>query len=898
MTARLSRLALLVALASCRGGATFGEGASCDESHPCRPHYTCSAGACTAVAEDAAATGEVAASVDGPDGDAPSDTAEDAPADTDGDAPGDTEEDAREAETGLDAAACTPACRPDEGCCDGRCVNLTLDPAHCGACGVACVGSRATEACIDGACIVAKCEPGWADCNDDPLDGCEASLVDLATCGSCGLSCHVPNGTSACVDGQCAPVRCNRGFAAQDGRCLACARPVVALCGRGSEGIVCASANPDGTLAPPMLYTTDFNDADGWRELSRYATIAFPDVDGDGQTDVCGRTANGVWCGLGNGGKRFEAATQWTSAFENPFWGGAPVRYMSLQFPDVNGDRKADLCAHAPDNLLCLESDGHRFLPAEDWTDAFGIEATWALNPSYWGTLQFPDLDGDGRADVCSRMADGVRCGESDSRAFSAVRKWSSGDLFSDDQKWTDLTLAQTIQFPDVDGDGRPDVCSRTHSSVACQPALETGAFGNAFELKDIGEPLQFPDIDGDGKADMCGRQPDGLWCALSMGHSFLPSSLAAMDFSDVNGFKAPLYAESIQFADLDGDGADDVCGRRKDGIVCAFSDRMGHFVRPALLAAFTDAEGWAKPEYASTLALVYLKRDPRRDCDHRPVATPPRPAAHNGLWDVLGVPPDDQRPPPGAIVGPGGLALDIGGANTAVNTPIIGWDPTGSSNDTWVRNGLLLETSLGGGRCLNIPGGMVSSGFTPITSWDCVLAAPNEQFHFLNVEWRALGNTCVAAESATAGAHLSIATCDGSDLQHWDFLEGDQRIKLHSGALCVAVPNGDTTLGTEVTLAVCGQDQQTFGFNRGRLDFSGACLNVLGGTAAAGSRIGLSNGCTNDPVPRGSQFSLSGQITCLGQCITMGGPPELAVAIGMSPCVPGAPSETWEYFW
>src|SRR5262249_1648408 len=139
---------------------------------------------------------------------------------------------------------------------------------------------------------------------------------------------------------------------------------------------------------------------------------------------------------------------------------------------------------------------------------------------------------------------------------------------------------------------------------------------------------IRFPDIDGDGKADVCGREPDGLWCARSTGDSFLPLVFASPDFSDARGFKDPLYAGSIQFADLDGDGTDDVCGRSAGGVTCALSDGRGAFTRPSTLAAFTDDEGWNDLSRASTLTLVYLARDTRTACLPH-LATPfPRAAA------------------------------------------------------------------------------------------------------------------------------------------------------------------------------------------------------------------------------------------------------------------------------
>ena len=48
------------------------------------------------------------------------------------------------------------------------------------------------DICILGKCGNAACSPGWADCNMDPSDGCEANLhVDPKNCVGCGMEAPV-----------------------------------------------------------------------------------------------------------------------------------------------------------------------------------------------------------------------------------------------------------------------------------------------------------------------------------------------------------------------------------------------------------------------------------------------------------------------------------------------------------------------------------------------------------------------------------------------------------------------------------------------------------------------------------------------------------------------------------
>src|SRR5690606_34574007 len=102
--------------------------------------------------------------------------------------------------------------------CGNACVDVTSDPANCGACGNAC---GAGEACVDGACGGVGCPATQILCGGACVDtttdrhhcgACDAACADGEICagGSCELSC--PAGQTVC-DGACVatdsdPVHC------------------------------------------------------------------------------------------------------------------------------------------------------------------------------------------------------------------------------------------------------------------------------------------------------------------------------------------------------------------------------------------------------------------------------------------------------------------------------------------------------------------------------------------------------------------------------------------------------------------------------------------------------------------------------------------------------------------
>lgn len=110
-----------------------------------------------------------------------------------------------------ESGACT--CPPGTTRCAGACVDLSTDPAHCGECGASCPGSTSARAnggplCEDGRCSYV-CSQGFADCDDDLDDGCEANLLQSQRhCGSCGNRCDVAGG-QPCVAGTCLTKPCD-----------------------------------------------------------------------------------------------------------------------------------------------------------------------------------------------------------------------------------------------------------------------------------------------------------------------------------------------------------------------------------------------------------------------------------------------------------------------------------------------------------------------------------------------------------------------------------------------------------------------------------------------------------------------------------------------------------------
>jgi hypothetical protein len=179
-------------------------------------------------------------------------------------------------------------CPPGLESCDGACVNVRLEPDHCGACGNACpVG----ELCTRGACAVG-CQGGTEQCGELCID----TEVDPDNCGDCGNACAADEvcsqgqcglqcggGTSqcgqSCVDTMLDPNHCggcdqpcpsSACIAGECGDAPSCRRLLAAQPGLPS-GLY--TIDPDGQSgnAPFQVWCDMENDGGGWTRIANIA---------------------------------------------------------------------------------------------------------------------------------------------------------------------------------------------------------------------------------------------------------------------------------------------------------------------------------------------------------------------------------------------------------------------------------------------------------------------------------------------------------------------------------------------------------------------------------------------------------------------------------------------------
>ena len=186
-------------------------------------------------------------------------------------------------------------------------------------------------------------------------------------------------------------------------------------------------------------------------------------------------------------------------------------------------------------------------------------------------------------------------------------------------------SYAQT-RTSDVNGDGVQDICARAYAGFRCRPGAPEEADGWAeewivselmAETNGWGHPeyystIRMGDIDGDGLADVCARHRDGLTCWRSTGDGFEEFDTNA-SFSDASGWGRPQYYTTIRLADINGNGRDDLCARGASGWRCYLSEADG-FGERIDGPDWSDAQGFNRPMYYGTIRTGDIDGDGRED--------------------------------------------------------------------------------------------------------------------------------------------------------------------------------------------------------------------------------------------------------------------------------------------
>ena len=368
------------------------------------------------------------------------------------------------------------------------------------------------------------------------------------------------------------------------------------------------------------------SDAAGWGEERYYSTIQYPDINGDGKSDICARSSVGVACNLSTGAG-FGSSISGPSWSDSSGWGEERY-YSTIQYPDINGDGKSDICARNSVGVTCSLSTGAGFgtnIAGPSWSDTAGWGDT---TKKHYLNIRWSDLDQDGRADVCGIGPQGLAC---------FYTKVSNAGVISFESALTESSwvsvdtnkIYPVLFMMDADHNQKTDVCARlltvesgaTKGKLSCLIQKTTGSSIINWESLATNTEMNWQDtylvdVNGDGFIDRCSVNAGMVWCfknksttnditkglslvlvpitnsatlqdesisiktrikylidSLDIKNSvgFLKSDNSGPTYvSDVNSYKG-----TVQFVDLNQDGLLDMCMRQPDGYRCRLQERQ-----------------------------------------------------------------------------------------------------------------------------------------------------------------------------------------------------------------------------------------------------------------------------------------------------------------------------------
>jgi FG-GAP-like repeat len=284
-------------------------------------------------------------------------------------------------------------------------------------------------------------------------------------------------------------------------------------------------------------YTTYTNNGD-WDQPQYYATIQLADIDGDGKLELLGRGPDGLhfWSWDGSTWVEVEAANG-SSYFVG--W-DKQSQYSTIQCADFDGDGQAEVIGRGPGSSGLTAVRWNKQTSEWDLIEPPAGQLAGWNDPQYFTTIQFVDIDGDGQATLVGRGSGGIEF-------------WSWAGSPNNANGFFDRVYGEGTQAPLI---------------------LDYFSDTNNWDQPQNYSTIQFADVNRDGKAELIARGPDGLvaWSVDSWSENFgVPtgawSQMAGPAGIMTDGWDAPQSYLTIQAADVDGDGAFEIVGRGSDGI-------------------------------------------------------------------------------------------------------------------------------------------------------------------------------------------------------------------------------------------------------------------------------------------------------------------------------------------
>lgn len=283
------------------------------------------------------------------------------------------------------------------------------------------------------------------------------------------------------------------------------------------------------------------------------------------------------------------------------------------------------------------------------WSEALG----WN-KPQYYTTIHCADVTGNGQADILARSASGIVGGYLCKGLGNRLIRLPSGPSLSDQAGYDDPLYYETIQYADVDGDGRAELIVRrsggiqvfklndpasnqeTSTDSPILPSFMTWSAladnqpawsdENKWNQAQYYTTIQAADIDGDGKAELLSRTPEGHVVAYKYfpvkddptKGSWQLLQAEGPYWASNEGWDNAEYYTTMQTADIDGDHRAELLVRGSEGLIAykyvptPNDPLVGTWIHLQTTGApsWPSSEGWDQPSHYTTIQTADIDGD------------------------------------------------------------------------------------------------------------------------------------------------------------------------------------------------------------------------------------------------------------------------------------------------
>jgi peptidoglycan/xylan/chitin deacetylase (PgdA/CDA1 family) len=226
-------------------------------------------------------------------------------------------------------------------------------------------------------------------------------------------------------------------------------------------------------------------------------------------------------------------------------------------------------------------------------------------------------IAGGARKEVCKARGGSVRCmawQESASQnARSAAPELAPSTSWRDitDPAWS-KNYGSQFWLVDMNGDGRDDLVTPSASGLKVGysngmngfSALEPLLSDNTLDYRAV----RFADVNKDGLPDVVAWIQGTVYIYINNGHGFNAPMAASTDFPLSAGFGNDLYLSTMQVVDVNGDGCSDLIMRGPTDVFVGLGDCHGKFLTAqSWTRKFSDRQNFALPSQNLTFSAAKL---------------------------------------------------------------------------------------------------------------------------------------------------------------------------------------------------------------------------------------------------------------------------------------------------